>query len=203
MTKLRIGIFGGSFNPPHIGHLVLASEAYDQLHLDKVLWMVTGNPPHKPLDGMLDGESRSKMVELSIRGNCKFELSRIEMDRPGPHFAYETVRLVRAEYPGSELTYLIGEDSLRDLPKWKHPNLLIAEVDHLGVMSRENVETDLTELESVIPGIKSKVCYINTPEIHISSTEIRTRIAGGREYRYFLHPAVYQSIRRGKYYKNG
>jgi len=201
MTKLRIGIFGGSFDPPHIGHLILAAECAEQLHLHKVLWLVTGNPPHKQDRILIDPEIRAEMVRLSIQENSQFELSRVEMDRPGPHYASDSINFLRVQYPQDKLIYLVGEDSLESLPTWHNPRELIHDIDELGIMSRKNIETDLNKLDNQIPGIRSKAKFIQTPEIDISSTEIRKRVRHGQMYRYFLHPDVNNFIKANGIYQ--
>lgn len=197
---MRIGIFGGTFDPPHMGHLVLADEAYIQLHLDKLLWVLTPDPPHKLGQQISPVQQRLELVQAAIGDNPQFELSRVEMDRPGPHFAVDTVKLLQNQYPEAELFYLIGGDSLRDLVRWNRPRELVAAVAGLGVMRRPGDEIDLAALEEMLPGIASKINFIASPLIDIASHEIRKRIAAGKACRYYLHPAVYELIRQRKYY---
>ncbi|MGH2620124.1 MAG: nicotinate-nicotinamide nucleotide adenylyltransferase, partial [Anaerolineales bacterium] len=121
-----IGVFGGTFDPPHIGHLILADEARGVLSLSRVLWVVTGNPPHKPGQPVTPVNHRIGMVERSVQGNPGFELSRIELDRPGPHFAAETLELLAAGNLNEEWAYVMGEDSLADLPNWHRPDRFVA-----------------------------------------------------------------------------
>ena len=115
---MRVGIFGGTFDPPHVGHLILAEECRTQLRLDRLLWVVTNQPPHKLDQTLSPVEKRVEMVQLSIAGNSHFELSRVDIDRPGPHYAVDTVRLLQEQLPEAELFYLMGGDSLHDLPTW-------------------------------------------------------------------------------------
>lgn len=197
---MRIGIFGGTFDPPHVGHLILASEAYDQLMLDRLLWVLTPDPPHKQGLFISPAAQRLQLVQAAIAGNPIFELSSVEIDRPGPHYAVDTVRLLREQFPGAELFYLIGGDSLRDMPAWSRPELLVEEVDGFGVMRRPGAEIDMAHLESILPGITAKTHFFTAPLLEISSTEIRQRIAGGRPFRYYLLPLVYELIvTRGLY----
>jgi len=191
---MRIGIFGGTFDPPHLGHLILAEEAYDQLVLDRVLWVLTPDPPHKQDQAITTLDTRLVMVQAAIADNPGFELSRIELDRPGPHYALDTVRILKKQNPDAELVYLIGGDSLHDLPAWHLPQCLIEACSALGVMRRPGDQIDLSALDSQIPGLVQKVKWIDAPLLEISSSQIRQRITGGRPYRYFLHPAVYQVI---------
>ena len=166
---MKIGIFGGTFDPPHLGHLILADEAYNQLHLDKLLWVLTPDPPHKQEQEISPAVQRLELVQAAILDNPYFELSRVELDRPGPHFAVDTVQLIQQQYPGAELVYLIGGDSLRDLPGWHEPARLVEQVSLFGVMRRIEDDVDLQNLERLIPGIIQKVRFIDSPMIDIAS----------------------------------
>jgi len=198
---MRAGILGGTFDPPHIGHLILAAEALDQLHLDRLLWLLTPDPPHKQDQPISPVKMRLELLRAAIAGNSQFELSRVELDRPGPHYALDTVRLLRQQMPGWELVYLIGGDSLRDMPTWHQPQALVRAVDQFGVMRRPGAEFDLTALDQILPGVTAKTAFLETPLVEISSTEIRARLAVGRTVRYFLPPAVYRRILRMGYYQ--
>jgi len=198
---MRIGIFGGTFDPPHIGHLILASEASYQLAIDHLLWVITETPPHKLDNHISPLEDRLRLTAKALETNPDFSLSRIEIDRPGPHFAVDTVRLLRREYPHDELIYLMGEDSLRDLHTWHLPNDFVQEVDGIGVMRRPGVFIDQLELEKSLPGALKKVFFLHTPLIEISASSIRERIRGGQPFRYFVLPAVYDLILSEKMYQ--
>ncbi len=198
---MKIGIFGGTFDPPHLGHLILADEAFFQLKLDKLLWVLTPDPPHKQDQEISPAEQRLELVQAAILDNPNFELSRVELNRPGPHYAVDTVDLLQKQYPEAELYYIIGGDSLHDLPTWHLPEQLVAHVAGFGVMRRHDDEIDLTGLEGNLPGITVKVVFIDTPLIDIASHHIRARIAAGEPYRYFIHPHVYNLIRQRRYYR--
>lgn len=191
---MKIGIFGGTFDPPHTGHLILAAEAKDQLGLDRVLWVLTANPPHKRDRSISPLEDRLALVDAALEDNRAFELSRVDIDRPPPHYAIDTVRLLREEYPGDELIYLMGGDSLHDLPTWHDPQGFVAACDAIGVMRRPGFTFDLGALEAVLPGLNEKVCWIETPLIEISGSDIRRRVVEGRSFRYFVPDAVRECI---------
>ena len=191
---MRIGIFGGTFDPPHVGHLILAEECRTQLSLDLLLWVVTDNPPHKRYVNISPIEQRVELVRLAIAGNPAFILSRIDIDRPGPHYAIDTVKLLKDEYPNAKMFYLMGGDSLHDLPTWNRPQDFIRVCDGIGVMRRHQDKVDLESLEKVLPGISQKVLIVDAPILEISSNQIRQRIAEGSGYRYYLRDAVYQAI---------
>jgi nicotinate-nucleotide adenylyltransferase len=197
----RIGLFGGTFDPPHLGHLILASEAQTQLELDRLLWILTPEPPHKQDQLITSVEDRLAMVQLAIADNPAFELSRIEMDRPGPHYTLDTIKLVAKQNPQAEIVPIIGGDSLNDLPKWHEPQKLVYACHWIGVMRRPHDESSLDELESQIPGISSKVHYVDAPLLEIASREIRNRIAEGKSVRYYLPPSVYAYINTHHLYK--
>jgi nicotinate-nucleotide adenylyltransferase len=199
---MRIGIFGGTFDPPHLGHLILAGEARYQLKLDKLLFVLTPIPPHKRDHTVTPLEDRLAMVEAALADNPAFELSRVEIDRPGPHYTVETMRLLRKEYPDDTLIYLMGGDSLRDLPvDWYKPDEFVAACDYLGVMRRPKDKIDLIALEESIPGISKKIEMMNAPLLEIASHQIRRRVAEGRPYCYYLPAAVCQIIQEKKLYQ--
>jgi len=200
MPREQIGIFGGTFDPPHLGHLILASEAYSQLGLNRLLWILTPDPPHKQDQVISSVEHRLAMVKLAIADNPAFELSRVELDRPGPHYTLDTVEEIAEQNPEADITPIIGEDSLRDLPKWHHPKELLYACHWVGVMRRPGEEPNLDALEQELPGISSKVHYVDAPLLEIASREIRTRIVEGRPYRYYVPVNVYEYIEQHQLY---
>ena len=201
MPRTQIGLFGGTFDPPHLGHLILASEAYSQLGLDRLLWILTPEPPHKQDQNITSVEHRLAMVNLAIQDNPTFELSRVELDRPGPHYTLETIQLVAEQFPDSDITPIIGGDSLRDLPKWNRPTELLQACHRIGVMRRPGEQENIEDLEMQLPGISSKVQYVDAPLLEIASRELRNRIADGKPFRYYLHPAVYEYINSHHLYR--
>lgn len=196
----RIGLFGGTFDPPHIGHLILASEAQYQLELTRLLWTLTPEPPHKQDQAITPIEHRLAMLNLAIADNPSFELSRLELDRPGPHYTLDTIKLVAAQNPDAEIVPVIGGDSLHDLPTWHHPQELLYAAHWIGVMRRPGETANLEELERELPGISSKVHYVDAPLLEIASREIRSRIADGRIFRYYLPDPVYHYINQHHLY---
>jgi len=198
---MKIGVFGGTFDPPHLGHLILAAEAHHQLSLDRVLFVLTPDPPHKIGVPVSPWRYRMDLLMAALQDNAAFELSRVDIDRPAPHYAVDTIHRLIDNYPGAEMILLIGGDSLNELPDWKNPQELVAHCASLGVMPRPGATVDLDTLEKSIPGIRSKVHWIKAPLIEISSSEIRFRVASGRPYRYFIPPAVYSLIRDHNIYQ--
>jgi nicotinate-nucleotide adenylyltransferase len=199
MTE-KIGIFGGTFDPPHLGHLILASEAWATLSLTRLLWVIAPDPPHKQSQAVSPLHHRLAMLERALAEDEAFEISTIEMEREGPHYSVDTMRLLREARPSAEFTFLIGGDSLRDIPSWHHPSEFLALCDALGVMRRPGDSIDLTALESALPGISEKIRFIDAPLLEISSREIRRRVAEGKPFRYYLPPKVYEYIREHRLY---
>jgi nicotinate-nucleotide adenylyltransferase len=200
MTEL-IGIFGGTFDPPHLGHLILAAEALSQLQLDRMLWVLTPQPPHKPERPITALPHRLEMLKRALSAAPEFELSTIEIDRPGPHYTLDTVDLLQARYPSARLVLLIGGDSLRDLPTWSRPDELITAVKAFGVMRRPGDQIDLQTLEQSLPGLGAKVRFVDAPQLEISSSTIRQRIANGGHFRYYLPTGVYDYIQQNNLYR--
>jgi nicotinate-nucleotide adenylyltransferase len=198
---MKLGLLGGTFDPPHLGHLILAAEAYHQLGLSRLLWVLTPVPPHKPGRPISPLEQRIALVQAAIDADPAFEFSRIDIDRPSPHYALDTVRLLREQQPSAEVIYLMGGDSLHDLPSWHRPQEFLAACDALGVMRRPGYRVDLSALESVLPGITPKVRFVDTPLLDISSSDIRRRISNGEPYRYFLTQEVWDLIRAQALYR--
>jgi len=190
----RVGIFGGTFDPPHIGHLILAGEAVDSLNLDTLLWLLTPDPPHKKDQSILTWQHRLAMLELCLTNHPDFQVSRLDIDRPGPHYAVDTVKLLANEYPDAIIVYIMGGDSLRNLATWYKPKEFIDACHELGVMRRPGDRIDLDLLERDFPDIKNKVKFMDAPLLGISSEQIRIRIARNRPFRYYVTSPVYQYI---------
>lgn len=198
----RLGIFGGTFDPPHTGHLILAETAADDLALDRVLFVPAADPPHKAAsDVRAPAAHRAAMVERAIAGNPRFALSRVDLDRPGPHYTVDMLHLLRREHPDAALYFLIGGDSLRDLPTWSRPAELIT-LATLAVMRRPGYAPDLDALERQIPRLAERVCWIDAPLIELSATEIAARIAAGRSVRYRLPDAVCAYVEEHHLYRD-
>ena len=194
MKKERIGIFGGTFDPPHLGHLILACEVRSQLNLDRLLWMLTPDPPHKQGRKISLLAHRRKLVELAIDDNPNFELSLVEAERPGPHYSVDTVRIIRERNVGAEIIYLMGGDSLRNLHIWHQPVQFVSACDEIGVMRRPDDNIDSSMLSTSVAGLEKKVRIVNAPLLEIRSREIRRRARAGLPIRYYLPREVYEYI---------
>jgi len=187
---LRIGVLGGTFDPIHVGHLILAEEARDQLGLSVVHFVPAGDPPHKQGRRLAPVEDRLQMIEQAIAGNVYFKASRVDADRPGPHYTLDMVRIFQQRLdPGGELYFLMGYDSLAELPTWHRAAELVAAC-HLVALTRYNVPLDWDYLEGALPGIRERVTLLDMPELEIASHQIQERVRAGRSTRYLVPEAV-------------
>jgi len=203
MSRQRVGLLGGSFDPPHIGHLILAEEARDQLALTQVLLAPAGQPPHKQDKTMTPVDDRVHMTELALSGNPYFQLSRVDADRPGPHYTIDLVKLVAAQLPpDAELFFLMGFDSLRDLPTWREPAQLIRTAS-LVALTRPDTPIDWEMLEARLPGVRERITLLDMPELEIASRDLRERVRVGRSIRYMVTEPVRAYIEEKRLYRPG
>jgi nicotinate-nucleotide adenylyltransferase len=200
MTE-TLGIYGGTFDPPHLGHLILAAEALSQLQLTRVLWVLTPQPPHKPENPITALDHRLEMLKLAIADTPGFELSTIEFERPGPHYTIDTLNALQSKFPSAQLVLLVGSDSMRDLPTWRCPAEIVASVSAFGVMQRPTDQMDTLALEQFFPGIGEKIYLVDTPQLEISSSMIRNRVSTGGHFRYYLSHGVYDYIQQNRLYR--
>ena len=200
MSRERIGVFGGTFDPPHIGHQILGMEAYDELRLDQLYWVLAPQPPHKLGMRITPLDIRIEMVQAAIDEDRIFKFSSADIDRPGPHYVVDTMRTFRSQFPNAELSFIMGGDSLHDLPTWHASHEFVDECDRLGVMHRPGERIDLKKIEMEIPGISKKVHFIEAPLLEISSNLIKKLVSEKKPYRYYLPEAVYEIVLRNQLY---
>ena len=198
---MKIGVFGGTFDPPHLGHLIFAEEALFQLNLTTVLWVPASNPPHKPKKNISDVQIRLELVRCAIQDNSHFEMSLVDVDRLPPHYAVDTMKVLHKLKPEDELIYLLGGDSAADIHKWYQPTNFLKLCDGLGVMHRLGDEADFENLEQLVPGISKKITILETPIIEISGSQIRMKIRRGVSYRYYLPENVFKLIEEKMLYR--
>jgi nicotinate-nucleotide adenylyltransferase len=200
----RVGVLGGTFDPIHLGHLILAEEARDQLDLSVVHFVPAGSPPHKQGRRLAPVEDRLRMIDLAIAGNDRFRSSRADADRPGPHYTLDMVRIFHAQLPpGGELYFLMGYDSLAELPTWHRAPELVAAC-HLVALTRHDVPLDWDYLESRLPGVRQRVTLLDMPELEIASHQIQERVRDARTIRYLVPDEVCGYIAdHGLYATNG
>jgi nicotinate-nucleotide adenylyltransferase len=189
----RIGILGGTFDPPHIAHLIMADQARSQLKLTRVLFVPAGQPPHKLDRPVSPIAHRVTMTQLAIAGEARFALSRVDVDRPGPHYTADMLALIRALHPNDKLCLLIGSDSLRDLLNWHDPARVVAQA-RLAVMRRWGAAPDMRALEVALPGIFARIDWVDAPWLDISSTNIQRRVRAGLSVRHLVPVAVERYI---------
>jgi nicotinate-nucleotide adenylyltransferase len=197
---LRIGVFGGAFNPPHLGHLVCAQEVLLQLELERVLFVPVGQAPHREIDDDPGPEVRLGMVELAIAGDERFAVSRVEVDREGPSYTSDTLELLGSESPDDELFLILGGDQAAALPTWHEPEQVleratVAAVERVG-WSRSAIGIKLARLRGA-----DRVRQLDMPVIQISSTGIRRRVREARPIRYLVPPAVEEYIGAHELYR--
>jgi nicotinate-nucleotide adenylyltransferase len=188
--KKLVGVYGGTFDPPHKGHLLLAQTAQDQLSLSQVLWVLTKRSPHKKNEVITPVEIRLELLNAALKNSPDFTISRIEIDRNPPYYALETLRLLQAEVPEASLVYLMGEDSLYDLPTWYRPCDFIEACSAIGVLRRAGYDVDLRALEQLLPGVTEKIRWIQVPKVNISASMIREKVRHHQPYGKYVSAAV-------------
>lgn len=199
---MRIGVFGGTFDPVHLGHLLLAEACREQGRLDRVLFIPAGLPPHKQGRQLSDGTARAEMLELAIAGHAEFSVDRSEIKRSGPSYTVETLRSLRQDHPGDELFLLMGADSLAEFHLWREPRE-IATLAHLLVVNRGNQAPP--DLDSLVPQIGAaavaNIHIVTMAGVEISASDIRQRAHQGRSLRYLVPRAVERYIQEHKLYQ--
>lgn len=197
---MRLGVLGGTFDPPHYGHLTLAENGRVQLGLDRVLFVPAGQPPHKPEHPVAPLHHRAAMVQVAIADNPALALSRVDFDRPGPHYTVDMLALLQQEHPGAELVFLMGGDSLAEFLHWHDP-VGIVRLARLAVMRRPGYEADLEALEQAVPGLHERLLWIDAPPLALSSSDLRRRVREGLPLRYLVPPPVEAYIREHRLYE--
>jgi nicotinate-nucleotide adenylyltransferase len=196
---LRVGILGGAFNPPHLGHLVCAQEALVQLELDRVVFVPVGEAPHRTLDDDPGSEARLEMVELAIADDERFVASRIEMDREGPSYTADTLEQLRAEASEDELFLILGGDQAAALASWHEPEQVLERAT-LAVFERMSWGRNAIIIKiGRMPGAE-RVRYLDMPLIQVSSSSIRRRVREGVPIRYLVPDKVVEYIATNELY---
>ncbi len=192
---MTLGLFGGSFNPPHVGHLAVAEACAEAAGLDRVLWMPAATPPHKQADPTLaPAAGRLAMTRAAIAGNPRFEVSDLEIVRQGVSYTVDTLRQLRVEHPAADLALLVGGDSAVGFASWREPRAILA-LARLVVYARPGADP-----LAVPDWVREQMQLVEGPLLEISSTALRARLAAGRTVRYLVPDAVREVIeRRGLY----
>ncbi len=197
----RLGIFGGTFDPPHLGHLILAECAVNGLNLSRVLFVLAADPPHKQGQLVTPVAHRLAMLEHAIADNPCFALSRIDIDRPGPHYSVDMLRLLCAEYAESPLFFLMGGDSLDHFLTWRDPAGILDSAQ-LAVIRRPGAPFDLRELTAQLPSLPDRLQFVDAPPIGVAASDLRDRIHAGQSIRYQVPDAVAAYIHENHLYED-
>jgi nicotinate-nucleotide adenylyltransferase len=197
---MRVGIFGGTFDPIHLAHLILAEQCREQLGLDEVWFVPAGEPPHKLAVPRTSGQHRRAMVEFAIAGHANFRLSDIELQRGGPTYTVDSLRALRQTFPEHAWWFLMGADSLRDFPTWRQPADIVS-MSRIAVVNRG----DMAELDTAafVARFGDRLDVVPMPAVHLSASDIRRRVAEGRSIRFLVPRAVEVYIQQQGLYRTG
>jgi nicotinate-nucleotide adenylyltransferase len=198
---VRIGILGGTFNPPHLGHLVSAQEAYLQLELDRVLFIPASIPPHKAVEDEPGADHRVALCRLAIAGDERFDVEDLEISRPGPSYTVDTLEELHSRAPDSELFLIVGGDIAAGLPEWHQPERVLS-LATLAVAQRRG--TSRSAVREALGGLRGgeRARFFEMPTIGLSSTMIRDRVRSGVSIRYFVPDVVSQYIDQHQLYRS-
>jgi nicotinate-nucleotide adenylyltransferase len=201
---MRIGVFGGTFDPVHLGHLVMAEQCREQARLDQVWFVPAARPPHKSEADITSFERRAEMLALAVAGNPAFHVNDLEKNRPGPSFTVETLESLKQTRPGNDYFWILGSDSLTDLPMWRAPGRILELAGLLIVARPGHPVWDEEQLRAALqlqPNVPLRIAEIAAPLIDISSRDLRRRAADGRNLRYLVPRAVECYIEQHRLYK--
>lgn len=202
MIQQRIGVFGGTFDPVHVGHLIIAAELRFALALDRVLFVPAGDPPHKPDLSITPAADRLRMLDLAIAGRPEFAVDTVDLERSGPSYTKDTLSLLQVRHQGAQLVFLMGEDSLRDLHTWREPDEILR-IAEIGVGCRPGVEVEMEDIYRRLPTARGRVRIVDVPLIEVSSRDLRARAGGGRPICYQVVPEVERYILQHRLYRVG
>ncbi len=200
---MRIGIFGGSFDPVHLGHLLLAETCREQARLDQVWFMPAASPPHKRRNVLSPAKDRLEMLRLAIGGHAGFQVSTLEVDRGGVSYTVDTLRQLREQHGSDELFLLMGGDTLADLPKWREPAEILTIATPVVVQRHGAPVPNFAVLTALVDSARLATFseyIVEMPVVEISSTELRERVKSGRSIRFRTPRAVEKFIEAQKLY---
>lgn len=200
MTRENIGLMGGTFDPIHIGHLVIAQRAMEQLDLDAVIFLPAGVPPHKQDDEHTSASHRVAMTRLAIEGSPDFRLSERDVREDRASFTVDLLRDVKADNPDANLTFIIGADSLRDFPEWREPEAIVR-LARLAVADRPEVDIP-EDIYQIVRGLREAIYWIDAPLLDISATELRDRICQGATVQHLVPVSVLAYIEQWQLYRS-
>lgn len=188
---MRVGLFGGTFDPVHLGHLILAEQCREQCDLDEVWFLPSGSPPHKPAAAISEGRHRTEMLRLALAGHASFRVSEMELTREGPTYTVDTLTAISEQHPDWELFFLIGGDSLSDLPTWRQPQRILQLATIVAANRGDRPLPDATELlPELAAAAGDRIRLVAMPGVDLSATDLRRRVRSGRSIRYLVPRAV-------------
>ena len=201
VAESRLGVLGGTFDPVHLGHLIIAEYVREKLSLAKVLFVPAGQPWVKEGIQISPGEHRLEMVRLATASNPNFEVSTIDLERPGPTYSVDTILGLKERLgAGTRLHFIVGFDALAGLASWKEPGRLLEICQVVGVRRPGHEELDWRSLEAAVPKASQRIMVVDAPLIDISATDIRMRVARGLSIRYLVPDAVESYIAQHRLY---
>jgi nicotinate-nucleotide adenylyltransferase len=200
--QYKIGIMGGTFNPIHFGHLILAEHAFSFLELHSILFIPTGNPPHKKDKEIIDKKHRYRMVQLAIEDNSHFDLSDIELNQEGYSYSINTINQLKEENLNTEYYFIIGADSFFQIHNWREPEALLNQC-HLVVASRNEYKSDdlMARKEELETNYQANIHILPMPKIEISSSNLRDRVKNGHTIKYMIPKDIEHYIYMNGLYK--
>jgi nicotinate-nucleotide adenylyltransferase len=197
---MRLGIYGGTFDPVHYGHLLAAAQCREQCRLDELWFMPAAAPPHKPGAEISPGTARAEMLELAVAGLPEFRVSRMELERDGPSYTVDTLRTLQQPDPARELFLILGADSLADFPTWREPEQ-IARLARLVVVNRGRTPPDVAAAVRQLGDVfQNRVQVVEMPAVDLAATDLRERVRAGRSIQFMTPRAVEVYLRQHKLY---
>lgn len=198
---MQLGILGGTFDPVHLGHLIVAEQARLRLDLDRVIFIPTGQPWLREEEPEASGQDRLRMVQLAVESNPSFKASPIEVDRPGDTYTVDTLEQLSKQTSEADLHFILGMDALEQFHRWKDPERLL-ELCQLAIVNRPGYQgVDINQVVEEFPQLGTRLTLVNVPRIEISSTDIRRRVALGASIRYLVPDPVEEYIREHGIYQ--
>ncbi len=200
-NHVRLGVFGGTFDPVHYAHLLLAETCREELGLTELRFVPAGNPPHKPDAAITDGHTRADMLQLAVSGYPEFVVDRRELRRSGPSFTVDTLAEFSAEFPEAELYFILGADSLRDIPSWREPDR-IAQLATIVAVNRPGLPLPTNQQVGEWVGrLADRVQVLQIPGTDLSATDLRQRVRDGKGLRFMTPKAVEAFIQQHAVYQ--
>ena len=198
---MRLGLLGGTFDPPHVGHLQIAEEARRKLCLDEIIFIPAGQPWVKAAMRVSPASQRLEMIKLAAVGKPYFSVNDLEVRRPGPSYTWQTLQELKAQTPADELYFILGWDNLTSLPSWHHPDRIIKAACLVAAPRMGCPRPNLHKLDELVPGLAARTVILTEPEINVSATAIRERVRLGEPIGHMVPGPVVEYIQRNGLYR--